>query len=215
MHATFHMQALFQLACTPEGQPLDAALLLVVPPPRPQPRGGDGCSMGRQKSSGGSKSTGSGDRDASPFVVGSTHDRSAIQLRAAGGKALGQLAAALQSHAGEACHASMCRPCVKAVLRGFGSADWSSLSNKSMSTSCISAGMPCAGSVHTEIQRRLCTASAHDRIVASIAASACAAACHEAQQQASLPAAVSERILALLQTATPSAPRPGVDSKYL
>lgn len=89
------MQALFQLTCTPEGQALDAALLLVVPPPRAQPRSNGGGAAARQKSSGG------GDRDASPFVVGMTHDTSAIQLRAAGGKALGQLAAALQSHAGE------------------------------------------------------------------------------------------------------------------
>lgn len=67
-----------------------------------------------------------------------------------------------------------------------------------------------AGHMHAEVQRRLCTESAHDRIVASLAASTCAAACREASQPAELPPPAAERVLSLLQQAKFASPDPGV-----
>lgn len=66
-----------------------------------------------------------------------------------------------------------------------------------------------AGDMHAELQRRLCTDSAHDRIVASLAASACAAGRREAGQSAELPAAFVERVLLLLLQAKFSSPDAG------
>lgn len=66
-----------------------------------------------------------------------------------------------------------------------------------------------AGHMHAEMQRRLGTDSAHDRIVVSIAASTCAAACQEAGQTAQLPAPFADRVLALLQQAAFRLPDPG------
>lgn len=85
------MQALFDLVCTPEGQALKTAQMLVFQPPQALSKAG-----GRKQS------LSSTDRDMSPLVVGAMHDATAIQLRVVGARALGQLAAALQSHAGAA-----------------------------------------------------------------------------------------------------------------
>ena len=63
--------------------------------------------------------------------------------------------------------------------------------------------------MHAELQRRLCTNSAHDRIVSSLAASACAAARRKLGQPAELPAPAVDRVMLLLQQAKFSSPDPG------
>ena len=81
------LQGMFDLVCTPEGQALNTAQMLVFQPSQAQ--------------AGRSKAALSGtDRDMTPPVVGMMHDTTAIQLRVMGAHALGQLTAALQSHAG-------------------------------------------------------------------------------------------------------------------
>ena len=82
------------LACTPEGEALSPLVLLVVPPPQSQ-RAKPQQAAGRR----GPKPSGS-DRDTSPFVVGSSHSCSSLQLRDTAGTALGQLAVALGAQAG-------------------------------------------------------------------------------------------------------------------
>jgi hypothetical protein len=67
----------------------------------------------------------------------------------------------------------------------------------------------CAGELHAELQRRLCTNSAHDRVVASLAASACAAGRRESGQPAELPAAFVEHVMLMLQRAKFASPDPG------
>lgn len=87
------LQALFDLVCTPEGQALNTAQMLVFQPPQSQP--------GPSKAGGRKANMSSADRDMVPLVVGAMHDATAIQMRVIGARALGQLAAALLSHAGD------------------------------------------------------------------------------------------------------------------
>ena len=85
------LQGMFDLVCTPEGQALNTAQMLVLHPPQAQA----GSKAGKSKTS-----LSGTDRDMTPPVVGMMHDTTAIQLRVMGAHALGQLTAALQSHAG-------------------------------------------------------------------------------------------------------------------
>lgn len=89
-------QGFVALACTPEGQALPAAALLVVAPPQSQ-RAKSHQAAGRRNP----KPSGS-DRDLSPFIVGISHSCSTLQLRDTAGQALGQLLTALAPHAGDA-----------------------------------------------------------------------------------------------------------------
>jgi hypothetical protein len=89
--------------CTPEGQALDTAQLLVFQPPQAQ----------AGKAGRGKASVSGTDRDMTPLVVGMMHDTSAIQFRVVGARALGQLAAALQSHAG----GLVCMSCLPASVQ--------------------------------------------------------------------------------------------------
>jgi hypothetical protein len=91
MQLTCVMQGMFDLVCTPEGKALNTAQMLVLQPPQAQ--AGVKGSRAKAPLSG-------TDRDMTPPVVGMMHDTTAIQLRVEGAHALGQLAAALQSHAG-------------------------------------------------------------------------------------------------------------------
>lgn len=85
------LQGMFDLVCTPEGKALNTAQMLVLQPPQAQA----GSKAGKSKAS-----LSGTERDMTPPVVGMMHDTTAIQLRVVGAHALGQLAAALQSHAG-------------------------------------------------------------------------------------------------------------------
>lgn len=85
------LQGMFDLVCTPEGQALNTAHMLVLQPPQAQA----GSKTGRSKTS-----LSGTERDMTPPVVGMMHDTTTIQLRVVGAHALGQLTAALQSHAG-------------------------------------------------------------------------------------------------------------------
>lgn len=93
------------LACTPEGQPLSAGALLVMPQPQLQRarrqsavnEAGGAVAKAAKAAKGDS---GGGDRDTSPFLVGVNGSGSVLQMRVTAGVALGQLAAALDDHAG-------------------------------------------------------------------------------------------------------------------
>ena len=188
------LQGMFDLMCTPEGQVLNTAQMLVFQPPQAQ--------AGSRAN--GSKSAVNGtDRDMTPLVVGMMHDTTAIQFRVVGARALGQLTAALQSHAG----ALYRMPCFHTYLRCASRPLL--LCTRSRGPEADMPGLVCpAGSMHAEIQRRLCTNSAHDRIVASLSASACAAGRRNLGHPAELPAAIVERVMRLLQQAKFTCPRP-------
>ena len=89
-------QGFMALACTPEGQALPAAALLVVAPPQSQRAKSQPAAGSRNPKPSGS------DRDLSPFIVGISHSWSTLQLRDTAGHALGHLSAALAPHAGDA-----------------------------------------------------------------------------------------------------------------
>lgn len=97
-------QKLMTLACTPEGQPLPAAALLMMPQPQLQraqrQSAASEVSGSAAKAQAAKGDGGGGDRDASPFLVGVNGSGSVLQMRVTAGIALGQLAAALDDHAG-------------------------------------------------------------------------------------------------------------------